>query len=222
MTELDISIVNLFKQYYPKVDHTLLDNNVLAILIETMFEIEKTKYSDTDSDTDSNSDANTNSESESSPIIKENYIIATKLIPNQIDSGNSICIQGRINQVPLNILFDSGCQTSTTFVSVVNKIGLDYLVDKKSTTYCNGISGIIKTYGMIWCTQLELKITNETDNYVSVPIKLSVISDTNPSENFDSNKVDILIGTDFMEATNTIINFGKKTIEISQCELKYK
>ncbi len=221
MSELDISIVNLFKQYYPKVDHTLLDNNVLAILIESMFEIEKTKYSDTDS----NINSDTDSEIELNPIIEENYIVATKLIPNQIESGDIICVKGRINQVSLNILFDSGCQTSTVFESVVKKIGLEYLVDTNAKTYCNGINGITKTCGMVWCTQLELKINTESDNYISVPIKLSVIPDTknhtNITTDLNHESVDILIGTDFMKASACIINFSKKTIEINQVQLKY-
>lgn len=216
MSDLDISIVKLFKQYYPSIDHTTLDNGILAILIENMFEVEKSKYSDTDSDT--NSDTESDSESTQDPIIKENYIVATKLIPDMIESGDMICIQGRINQVPLNILFDSGCQTSTTFMSTINKIGLEHLVDKKSRTYCNGINGVTKTYGMIWCTQLELHTNNETDNYISVPIKLSVLDNSN---NSSENSIDLLIGTDFMKASNAIINFSKKIITLNETDIKY-
>jgi|LauGreDrversion4_2_1035121.scaffolds.fasta_scaffold105396_2 hypothetical protein len=212
MSELHISIVNLFKQYYPSIDHTTLDNGILAILIENMFEVEKSKYSDTDSESDS--------ESISNPVIEENYAVATQLIPNQIDSGDMICIQGRINQVQVNVLFDSGCQTSTTFVSTVKKTCLEHLVDKKSRTYCNGINGVTKTYGMIWCTQLELKSNPETNKYTSVPIKLSVIPDNSTKES-NPNQIDVLIGTDFMKATNTIINFSKKTIGLNGLELHY-
>ena len=43
MSELDISIVTIFKQYYPFIDHTILDNNILSMLIENMFAIEKNK-----------------------------------------------------------------------------------------------------------------------------------------------------------------------------------
>jgi hypothetical protein len=219
MSDLNISIVNLFKQYYPSIDHTTLDNGILAILIENMFEVEKSKYSDTESDT--NSDIESDSDSTLDPVIEENYAIATQLIPNQIDSGDMICVQGRINQVPVNVLFDSGCQTSTTFVSTVKKSGLEHLVDKKSRTYCNGINGITQTYGMIWCTQLELKANNETDNYISVPIKLSVLTDNKYQSESNTNSIDILIGTDFMKATNTIINFSKNTIILKEFELKF-
>ncbi len=215
MSDLDISIVNLFKQYYPSIDHTTLDNGILAILIENMFEVEKSKYSDLDTESDTESD----SDSTPDPVIEENYAVANQLIPNQIDSGDMICVQGRINRVPVNVLFDSGCQTSTTFVSTVNKTGLEHLVDKKSRTYCNGINGVTKTYGMIWCTQLELKSNPESDNYTSVPIKLSVLADAKTED--EPNQVDILIGTDFMKATNTIMNFSKKTIELNGLELQY-
>lgn len=217
MSELDISIVNLFKQYYPSIDHETLDNHILVMLIENMFEVEKSKYSDTDSDSDTNSDSD--SDSTPDPVIEENYAVATQLIPNQIESGDMICVQGLINQIPVNVLFDSGCQTSTIFVSTVKKTGLEHLVDKKSRTYCNGINGVTKTYGMIWCTQLKLKTNAKSDNYTSVPIKLSVISDVKKDN--EPNQVDILIGTDFMKATNTIINFSKKTICVNGVELHY-
>ncbi len=212
MSDLHISIVKLFKQYYPRIDHTTLDNGILAILIENMFEVEKSKYSDTDSDTESDS------ESTLDPIIEENYIVATKLIPDMIESGDMIIVKGQINQIPLNILFDSGCQTSTTFMSTINKIGLEHLIDKKSRTYCNGINGVTKTCGMIWCTQLELNTNNETNNFISVPIKLSVLDNSN---NSSENSVDLLIGTDFMKASNVIINFSKKIITLNETEIEY-
>ncbi len=221
MSDLDISIVKLFKQYYPSIDHTTLDNGILAILIENMFEVEKSKYSDTDSDTESDS------ESTQDPIIQENYIVATKLIPDMIESGDMIIIKGRINQVPINVLFDSGCQTSTIFMSTINKIGLEYLIDKKSRTYCNGINGVTKTRGMIWCTQLELNTNNETNNFISVPIKLSVLDNLDNSNNSSNsnksseNSVDLLIGTDFMKASNVIINFSKKIITLNETEIEY-
>jgi len=77
MSELHISIVNLFKQYYPSIDHTTLDNGILAILIENMFEVEKSKYSDTDSESDS--------ESISNPVIEDLY-------PGTYKSSTSKCV----------------------------------------------------------------------------------------------------------------------------------
>ncbi len=50
MSELDISIITIFKQYYPNIDHTTIERNTLANMIDEMFEIEKSKYSDSESD----------------------------------------------------------------------------------------------------------------------------------------------------------------------------
>ena len=219
MSELDISIINIFKQYYPNVDHTTVEANTLANMIDEMFEIEKSKYSDSESDTESvNSD----------PIIEENYSNATELIPEMIESGDVVSIKGRLNNIDVTILFDSGCQTSSTFSSIVEKANLEYIVDKKAKTYCMGINGRTDTIGMIWCTEIELETEEVSGNYLSVPIKLSILDDIKNKEDEDldmetesNNKIDILIGTDFMKTHNVIINFSKKLVIINDVKIKY-
>ena len=212
-------IINIFKQYYPNVDHTTIEANTLANMIDEMFEIEKAKYSDSESDTESvNSD----------PIIEENYSNATELIPEMIESGDIVSIKGKLNNIDVTILFDSGCQTSSTFSSIVEKANLEYIVDKKAKTYCMGINGRTETCGMIWCTEIELETEEESENYMSVPIKLSILDDIKNKEakdleivNESNNKIDILIGTDFMKTHNVIINFSKKIIIINDVEINY-
>ena len=240
MSELDISIVTIFKKYYPIIDHTTLDNNILATLIENMFSIERSKYSEDSSDLEDDleddsveSSNSSDSDEESNPIIEENYSKANELIPEMIESGDLICVRGRLNQIPVNILFDSGCQTSGTFTSVIKKANLENLVDKKARTYCTGINGPTKTFGMIWFTELEFETENLTDNYIKFPIKLSILDDSKnkKQEKSDSdsdyefvnkNPIDILIGTDFMKSTNVMINFNKKIITLNDVEIIYK
>ena len=203
MSELDISIITIFKQYYPNIDHTTIERNTLATMIDEMFEIEKSKYSDSES------------ESELDPVIEENYLKATELIPEMIESGDIVSIKGRLNNVDVNILFDSGCQTSSTFSSIIDKANLRDIVDKKAKTYCMSMTGKTETCGMIWITDLELQTS---ENYISVPIKLSILEDPEIESN---NKIDILIGTDFMKTHNVIINFSKKIIIINDIEITY-
>jgi len=202
MSELDISIITIFKQYYPNIDHTTIERNTLANMIDEMFEIEKSKYSDSESDSDQESD----------PVVEENYSKATELIPEMIESGDVVSIKGKLNNVDVNILFDSGCQTSSTFSSIIVKANLENIIDKKAKTYCMSMTGKTETLGMIWCTELEL------ENYISVPIKLSILEDPETESN---NKIDILIGTDFMKTHNVIINFSKKIIIINDVEINY-
>lgn len=205
MSELDISIITIFKQYYPNIDHTTIERNILANMIDEMFEIEKSKYSDSDSEQDQEPD----------PVIEENYSKATELIPEMIESGDVVSIKGKLNNVDVNILFDSGCQTSSTFRSIIDKANLSNIVDKKAKTYCMSMTGKTETYGMIWCTELELEMSGK---YISVPIKLSILEDPETESN---NKIDILIGTDFMKTHNVIINFSKKIIIINDIEISY-
>jgi len=201
MSELDISIITIFKQYYPNIDHTTIERNTLANMIDEMFEIEKSKYSDSESESE-----------QDDPVIEENYSKATELIPEMIESGDVVSIKGKLNNVDVNILFDSGCQTSSTFSSIIAKANLENIVDKKAKTYCMSMTGKTETCGMIWCTDLEL------ENYISLPIKLSILEDPEIESN---NKIDILIGTDFMKTHNVIINFSKKIIIINDVEIYY-
>jgi len=205
MSELDISIITIFKQYYPNIDHTTIERNTLANMIDEMFEIEKSKYSDSESDSDQEPD----------PVVEENYSKATELIPEMIESGDVVSIKGKLNNVDVNILFDSGCQTSSTFSSIVARANLENIIDKKAKTYCMSMTGKTETCGMIWCTELEL------ENYISVPIKLSILEDPKDPETESNNKIDILIGTDFMKTHNVIINFSKKKIMINDVEINY-
>ena len=208
MSELDISIITIFKQYYPNIDHTTIERNTLANMIDEMFEIEKSKYSDSESESDQEQD----------PVIEENYSKATELIPEMIESGDVVSIKGKLNNVDVNILFDSGCQTSSTFSSIIAKANLENIIDKKAKTYCMSMTGKTETCGMIWCTDLELETYK---NYISVPIKLSILEDPEDPEIESNNKIDILIGTDFMKTHNVIINFSKKIIIINDVEINY-
>ena len=232
MSKLDISIVTIFKQYYPFIDHTTLDNNILAMLIENMFLMEKDKYSLSDSDEECNEENNdSDSDNEESDdedmVVEENYSKANELIPDMIESGDLINVRGKLNDIPVNILFDSGCQTSTSFTSIIKKANLEYLIDKKAITYCNNIDGVTNTCGMIWLTELELEINK--DNYITVPIKLSILDDSknikqeDSDDEFDTtNKIDILLGTDFMKSNNVTINFNKQIITLNEHEIIYK
>jgi len=212
MSELDISIITIFKQYYPNIDHTTIERNTLANMIDEMFEIEKSKYSDSESESDQEQ------EQESDPVIEENYSKATELIPEMIESGDVVSIKGKLNNVDVNILFDSGCQTSSTFSSIISKANLENIIDKKAKTYCMSMTGKTETLGMIWCTELELELDETTGNYISFPIKLSILED---SETESNNRIDILIGTDFMKTHNVIINFSKKKIILNDVEINY-
>ncbi len=59
--------------------------------------MERDKYSLSDSD-------------EEDMVVEENYSKVNKLIPDMIEFGDLINIKGKYNYIPVNILFNSGCQ----------------------------------------------------------------------------------------------------------------
>lgn len=214
MFDLDESIITIFRQYYPLVDHRLLDPLELASMIDTMFDSERLKYGDSDDDCEDNS------------IVDKNYSLASEHIPEMIDSGDLVSIKGRLNGLHVNILFDSGCQTTSTYSSIVKAANIIDLLDKSAHTYCMGINGRIKTLGMIWYINLDLETGISSGDYISVPTKLSILDDIIDGSELDSElesetKIQLLIGTDFMKAHDVIINFKKRLITINGSEIMY-
>ena len=208
MSDLHESIVTLFKIHYPNVDHLTLDKDVLVTMIEDMLAADSAKFGDI---------------IETDEVIDENYKQAHDLIPDMLIQPDLIYTKGKLNGNPVNILFDSGCQVSSTFMSVIQDANLEYLVDKKARTYCKGVNGISVTCGTLWFTKLELEIS--TDVFVSLPVKLSVCKDEDTDDNKEEimddddedNEVfgttpDILLGLDFMENYGAIMDFNKKII----------
>ena len=210
MADLDESIITLFKIHYPDIDPFILEKDILVNMIENMFAIDNEKFA---------------KEIMADNLIDDNYERANDLIPEMLVQSDLIYLKGRLNGLPVNILFDSGCQVSTTFKSIIQKTELEYLVDKKAKTYCAGVSGIVETFGTLWFTELEIEV--KTDEFISTPIKLSICDDDDKKKQIDENdeidenekfikkegkSPDILLGIDFMKAYKVIINFNKNTI----------
>lgn len=232
--DLHTSIKILFNKHYPGMDLNTLDSDLLSDMIEGIIKFEKERLGITDDDInqtkkqiDEDLDKTENkSEYFENSLIEQNYLLSNDLIPEMLVPSDLIYLNGKLNGCPIHILLDSGCQTTTAFKSTTDKAKLDYIIDKKSSTFCRGVGGLTKTYGMLWYTELEIE-TNP-GKYVNIPIKLSVVDDTqknnleNEIKDLDSvelieqkNKPEILLGIDFMKTYKAIIDYNRKILTLN-------
>ncbi len=210
MIKIHESIITLFKIHYPDVNPYNLDKDLLVDMIQNMMEADKEKFAE---------------EIKSDELIDDNYEQAHELIPEMLIQSDLIYLNGKLNGLPVNILFDSGCQVSTSFKSIIQKAELEHLVDKKARTYCSGVTGITETFGTLWFTELELEVS--PDKFISIPIKLSICNDDEKNNKINeicekekickknSKTTDVLFGIDFMKAYKALVDFNKKTITLN-------
>jgi hypothetical protein len=152
-------------------------------------------------------------------LIKQNYLMANELIPEMIIPCTPIILNGKINNTPIKILFDSGAECCTTFISTTKKCNIYNLIDKDASSYIIGVNDISESYGVIWFIDLELKIEN--NNYINIPISVVINDDTNKNEkileieNSTEEQIELLLGINFMKAYSTKIDFGKRIIVLN-------
>jgi hypothetical protein len=139
-------------------------------------------------------------------IIKQNYLMANELIPEMIVPCELIYLNGKINDHNVNILFDCGASGCTMNKELMDKLNLDYLVDKKNTVNIIGFNSNNKAYGIIWYLDLEIKINN--NKYINLPINCVI-------NNNNNDNIDIILGINFMKVYNVKINFKKRTISLN-------
>ena len=221
------SIIFIFHKHYPELNPSEIDKDLFVDMMTNILAIEQAKI-DKEEEEEEDSD---DKESFESKAIEQNYLMANETIPEMFVSNDLIYLKGRLNKTDINILLDSGCQTSTAFKSSTDRANLDYIIDKKACTICQGVGGLTKTYGMLWFTELEIE--TEPGKFVTIPIKLSIVDNTNKNdleEELDNikldqdelielveqkGKLDLLLGIDFMKAFKAIVNFNKKTITLN-------
>ncbi len=228
-------LIQQFNKYYPDIKIHDLDPELLAdMMLNIAFDmnsknIKKKETNPSNSTNIINMSDNKKSDSDDkdsnfmvSELIQENFLLANELIPEMgMVPTELIYLKGKLNGLPINIILDSGAQSSVTFKSIVDKAGLDYLVDKKSIHYTIGVNDIQMSYGVIWYIDLELEIAN--NQYASIPITLDINDDTNlktKQKEFDIKKtnskpIDVLLGINFLKAYRAVINFNKRTITLN-------
>lgn len=120
----------------------------------------------------------------SNQIIKQNILMADEIIPEMSIPANLIYLKGKLNGTPLKIMVDTGAESCVIFNSVIEKCGIEYLVDKSTQVMVQGAHGLKPTIGTLWYLEIDLDIGDK--NYVTIPITTEVIDD---SETIQANKI---------------------------------
>jgi hypothetical protein len=185
-----------FNLLYPdidinNVDKELLDNILINIINDDTDKIDKIK---TDmfnkiNNTLSNSiiEKNIGKDKQNTTckkLIKQNILMADEIIPEMSVPTDLIYLKGKLNGYPLKIMVDTGATSCVIFKSVIDKCGIEYLVDTSTSVLVQCAHGMKPTIGTLWYVEIELGIGEK--NYISIPITAEIIDD---SETIQANKI---------------------------------
>lgn len=133
-----------------------------------------------------------------------NKIKANEMIPELLINNDVIITAGEINGHKINVLFDTGASGCCIVKETINKCKLNELVDNK---HILTMQGLVKknNEGKIWYLDLNLFCIN--DNLERYPISCEVISKIN-------DKIDLILGSNFLRRYNSIIDFSSRTITL--------
>ena len=146
-------------------------------------------------------------------------LMADEFIPEMTIPTNLIYLKGRLNGINTRIMIDTGASSCVIFKSIVDKCGLGYLVDSSTSVMVQGAHGMKPTLGTIWFAEIEIEI--DTDKWVSIPISVEVIDDSETiktkqiiKEHYE--KINEIIGVNNLESNNVSDNNKDNKKDIKQ------
>lgn len=175
-----------------------LDNDLINNIVESIKKIVKTQDN----------------------IIDDNLDIANKNIPVMLLHSSPIFLNGKINNIPVKILFHTGATINCIHRSKMFEVGLDNFVDKRGKLQISGLNYCTEeTNGQIWYTEIALdlnikEIEQSSTTTAIIGLTLMVIDD-NPSDTH-LNLYDIILGTNFMKSYGANINFMTNIITLNK------
>jgi hypothetical protein len=193
-------IIKLFKVQYPDLEFENLDEQIITDIIESLC-----------GETMNNILKKNNSQNNT---IENTYDLAASNIPEMLIPIKLIYLSGKINKIPIKILFDTGATTNYIFKSKILEAGFENIIDKNNIIDMYGINSKNKTFGTIWYTEIELDILSPNNDKTTTMLGLnfSVVCDDN---NKNSNSFDAIFGLTFMKFYKTNIDFATQTITLN-------
>lgn len=213
-------IKQMFSEKYPDLDINTINDDFL--LNDIIFNI-----INNDSNTNSNIDCNDSNINSNDLVIKQNILLANEYIPEMLFPTNLIRFDGRINNIDVNILLDTGASGCVIYKSIVDKCNLNNIIDKNSYVMVEGVSSIEQTIGTIWYLEIELKIPDK--NYVTIPIIVNVIDDSKIIKestnniNYSKDKIQLILGMTFLKSYRANIDFYSMILTLNNSiKIKFK
>ncbi len=162
-----------FSEYYPGAEIDKMDTEILTEMMFGMLqtEIEKDPSLVAPKIVEKKSPIKSDDKNWNKDIVKENAEMAF--------TQSLIQLKGRINNVPIVFMIDTGASMCVTHEYVVEKCCLHHLVDAKQITYVTGAHSTEPTLGKIWCVEIELEVQLDDGSlsFISIPISIDVSHD---------------------------------------------
>jgi predicted aspartyl protease len=205
-------INSLLSAKYPQIKIEELDeesiNDIVASLITEELATNPNGSLSNKLNESYNQDEQEEQEEDENDIIVQNKRMAFENIPEVMIPATHIMLDGNINNVPLKILIDTGATTNLTWKNVINNVGLDYLVDKKTTYKISGIESSNTTYGKIWYTEINLNLFDKETAQIGVDLDVANSDAENKSR-------DIILGMGFLKSYGANIDLKNNILTLN-------
>lgn len=192
-------LISIFNKYYPDLKFDQLDENLAKEIVESFMGTSINNFLINDSTTNCD--------------IEKTYKLAEENIPEMFFPTKLIILNGKINNIPIKILIDTGANISCIYKSKIIEAGLDNIVDKKAKSLVTGIQSNKETYGKIWYSEIELEIMTPEKNksYALLGLNLTIVDD----ENIKNSPFDLILGLNFMKSYKMNIDFLTSIITLN-------
>lgn len=137
-------------------------------------------------------------------IIRENFDKACETIPEYFIQQKLLYLDGKINNIDVRFLLDTGAAVSVMDYNIMKKLSLEKYLDDKCKGEMVGI-GSKNIDGKIYYTEILF-------DFGYVPSSFTVIKDINF----------VILGMDFITSHGLILDFKNKVIKIGDNTLKMK
>jgi len=204
----NVELISIFNKFYPELKFEQMDENLAKEIVESILGMNINNF------LINNSNNNINNE------IQKTFDLAHENIPEMLFPTKLITLNGKIKDIPIKILIDTGANNNCMYKTKIIQAGLENIIDKNAKTIVTGIQSNKETCGKIWYTDIELEITTAENNksYAMMGLNLTVIDDENKETPFD-----LILGLNFMKSYKMNIDFLTNTITLNgNIKLKFE
>lgn len=194
-------LISIFNKFYPELKFEQMDETLAKEIVESFMDISINNLL-------ANNTNNINNE------IQKTFDCAQEHIPEMLFPTKLIILNGKIKDIPIKILIDTGATNNCMYKTKIFQAGLENTIDKKAKSLLTGIHSNKETCGKIWYTDIELEITTpeKKKSYAMLGINLTVIDD----ENIKETHFDLILGLNFMKSYKMNIDFLTNTITLNE------